>query len=171
MDMHKMTQWNWLHQEDSHEHSLPQRQPEHPLLRWEGEFDNGFEQILGNMAWTTPAPQAQPSAPLRPDLAILERDDHYLINTELPGVEKQDLQVVLSDNQLQIHGHKKALHEPDRDGYHYSERRFGRFQRTLSLPADADGEQMRAVFHNGVLTLTIPRHQQHGHSRRQIEIH
>lgn len=171
MDMHKMTPWNWLSDESKRERPLPQRQPRHPLLRWEREFDNWFEQMLGDMAWTTPAPHAQNSAPFRPNLDILERDDHYLITAELAGVDKQDLEITLDDDRLQISGHKQELKESDQDGYHYSERRYGQFQRMLALPADADGEQMNAVFHNGVLSLTIPRHQDHGHSRKSIEIH
>lgn len=127
--------------------------------------------MLGDMAWTTPAPQAQPTAPFRPNLDILERDDHYLITAELAGVEKKDLDISLDNERLQISGHKQDVQESDKDGYHYSERRYGYFQRMLSLPADADGEQMNAVFHNGVLTLTIPRHEQHGHGRKTIEIH
>ncbi|MCG8394642.1 MAG: Hsp20/alpha crystallin family protein [Pseudomonadales bacterium] len=171
MDMHKMTPWNWLRRESSRERPLPQRQPRHPLLRWEREFDNWFEQMLGDMAWTTPAPHAEPSLPFRPNLDILERDDHYLVTAELPGVEKQDLHVSLDGDSLQIAGTKAEIQESDRDGYHYSERRYGSFQRMLTLPADADGEEMKAVFHNGVLTLTIPRHEQHGLSRREIDIH
>ncbi len=171
MDMHKMTPWSWLSDESNRERPLPQRQTRHPLLRWEREFDNWFEQMLGDMAWTTPAPRAQPTAPFRPNLDILERDDHYLITAELAGVEKQDLEITLDNDRLQISGHKQEVQETDRDGYHYSERRFGQFQRILSLPADADGEEMNAVFHNGVLSLTIPRHAQHGHARRKIEIH
>ena len=171
MDMHKMTPWNWLRQESSRERPLPQRQPGHPLLRWEREFDNWFEQMLGDMAWTTPAPRAEPNIPFRPNLDILERDDHYLITAELPGVDKQAVTVTLDNDRLQIAGHKQAIEESDRDGYHSSERRYGQFQRMLSLPADADGEQMEAVFHNGVLTLTLPRREQHGHGQRRIEIH
>ena len=171
MDMHKMTPWNWLRRESSRDRPLPQRQPRHPLLRWEREFDNWFEQMLGDMAWTTPAPHAEPSIPFRPNLDILEREDHYQISAEIPGVEKQDLEVSLDNDQLVISGHKNDVEETEKDGYHYSERRFGSFQRVLSLPADADGEQMNAVFHNGVLNLTIPRHEDHGHGRKQIEIH
>ncbi|WP_323774036.1 Hsp20/alpha crystallin family protein [Alcanivorax sp.] len=171
MDMHKMTPWNWLRQEGNRERPLPQRQPGHPLLRWEREFDNWFEQMLGDMAWTTPAPHAQPNAPLRPNLDILERDDHYLITAELPGVEKSDLDVTLDNNMLLISGSKAPIQENDRDGYHYSERRFGPFQRMLTLPADADAEQMNAIFHNGVLSLSIPRHEHHHQGSRRIEIH
>lgn len=171
MDMHKMTPWNWLRQESSRERPLPQRQPRHPLLRWEREFDNWFEQMLGDMAWTTPAPHAEPSIPFRPNLDILERDDHYLITAELPGVEKKDLRITLHQDALTIAGEKQEPLSSERDGYHYSERRFGQFQRLLNLPTDADGEAMEAVFHNGVLSLTIPRHEHHGQASKTIEIH
>ena len=165
MDMHKMTPWNWLRQEGSRERPLPQRQPGHPLLRWEREFDNWFEQMLGDMAWTTTAPRAAPSIPFRPNLDILERDDHYLITAELPGVEKSALDVRLDKDTLLISGSKQdpLAAEPHVD--------LRLIQRGTPLPADADAEQMNAVFHNGVLSLTIPRHEHHSHSSRRIEIH
>ncbi|EKF75538.1 heat shock protein Hsp20 [Alcanivorax hongdengensis A-11-3] len=171
MDLHKITPWNWLRREGSRERPLPQRSPGHPLLRWDREFDNWFEQMLGDMAWTTPAPRAQPSIPFRPNLDILERPEHYLITAELPSMEKRDLSVTLDGDSLTIAGEKQDVMESEKDGYHYSERRFGQFQRLLTLPADADGEQMNATFHNGVLSLTIPRHEPHNQTRKAIEIH
>lgn len=170
MDMHKMTPWNWLRRENNPDQPLP-RQARHPLLLWDREIDNWFEKMLGDMAWTTPAPRANSALTFQPNLEILEQDDHYLISAEIPGVEKQDLEVSLDNDRLMISGHKKDEQESEKDGYHYSERRYGSFQRMLALPADADGDQMNAVFHNGVLSLTIPRHSEHGHSRKKIEIH
>lgn len=86
-------------------------------------------------------------------------------------MEKQDLHITLNHDALTIAGQKQEAQSSERDGYHYSERRFGQFRRILNLPVDADGEAMEAVFHNGVLSLTIPRHEHHGQGSKTIEIH
>ncbi|TMW14526.1 Hsp20/alpha crystallin family protein [Alloalcanivorax gelatiniphagus] len=67
-------------------------------------------------------------------------------------------------------GRRKNPRLNDEDGYHYSERRFGRFQRLLTLPADADGDALSAAFDNGLLTLDVPRHENHPRSTRTIDI-
>lgn len=170
MSTNKLLPWNWLSKETSRDRPLSQRRPGHPLLRWDREFDNWFEQMLGDMAWTTPAPHAEPSAPFRPSIDIVEKPDRYVITVEVPGMERDDLAVSLNDDTLTISGHKTETRLNDEDGYHYSERRFGHFQRLLTLPADADGDTLSAAFDNGLLTLDVPRQAHHSRSSRAIEI-
>ncbi|GAA5136046.1 Hsp20/alpha crystallin family protein [Alloalcanivorax gelatiniphagus] len=166
----KLHPWNWLSKETSRDRPLTQRRPSHPLLRWDREFDNWFEQMLGDMAWTTPAPHAEPSAPFRPSIDIVEKPDRYVITLEVPGLRRDDLSVELDGDALVITGRKEETRLNDEDGYHYSERRFGRFQRLLTLPADADGDALSAAFDNGLLTLDVPRHENHPRSTRTIDI-
>lgn len=162
--------WNWLNREDSHDRPLSQRRPTHPLLRWDREFDNWFEQMLGDMAWTTPAPHAEPAASFRPGLDIVEQSQCYVITVELPGLHRDDINLTLDGDVLTLSGEKQQHVASEASGYRYSERRFGRFQRILTLPADADGDAMTAAFDNGLLILEVPRHENHSAGRKHIDI-
>jgi HSP20 family protein len=75
------------------------------------------------------------------------------IEAELPGVDEDDIDVELNDNLLTIRGERKD--EEDKDGV--SRRAYASFQRSMSLPFDADPDAIEAKFKNGVLKLTLPK--------------
>ncbi|MDX1803929.1 MAG: Hsp20/alpha crystallin family protein [Alcanivorax sp.] len=170
MDLHKLTPWNWLRQEGSRNRFLPQRRALPALSRWDRDIEGWFDRMLDDMYGNSPMPPREVTA-FRPKLDILEKPDQYLVTAELPGMEKSDLDITLDGQTLSLAGQKKEVREEDKDGYHYSERLFGQFQRLLTLPDDADAEHLNAVFHNGVLTLTIPRHEHREGGQKSVEIH
>ncbi|MDX9862122.1 MAG: Hsp20/alpha crystallin family protein, partial [Rhodospirillales bacterium] len=92
---------------------------------------------------------------LTPRLDVAETDTAYEVSVELPGIERDDLDVTVANGVLTIKGEKKAETEQKEKGRLYAERSYGAFQRSLSLPADADAGKVEASFKNGVLKLTI----------------
>lgn len=94
----------------------------------------------------------------------------YEINIELPGVTKDDLEIELHDGVLTVKGEKKQVRVEEREGYFFSERQYGRFQRTFRLPPDAAEEGISAGFADGVLTLTVPKAAPAGSKAKRIEI-
>lgn len=97
-------------------------------------------------------------------------DDAYHIGLELPGVRQEDIDIELHEGVVTVRGEKKTERTEEKNGYFFSERQYGKFQRTFRLPADADGEAMTADFADGVLTLTVPRHTPKAAGAKKIEV-
>ena len=81
----------------------------------------------------------------------------YQISIELPGVAEKDIEVTLDDGVLTVKGEKHSERKEEGDGYFFSEREYGRFQRTFRMPADARGDGVSAEFASGVLKITVPK--------------
>jgi HSP20 family protein len=88
----------------------------------------------------------------------------------LPGVSEKDVDVSLSDDVLTIRREKKFERKDDTkddtENYHFVERSYGTFQRSLRLPYAVDPDQVQASFENGVLTVTLSKGKEQERSRR-----
>jgi HSP20 family protein len=107
---------------------------------------------------------------LTPRFDIAEDDKHLEVTAELPGMEKNDVEVTIDHNMLIIHGEKKEETENRKKNYYVSERRYGRFSRSFNLPTDLDLDKLEANFKKGVLSVTIPKTEEAKQNRRKIEI-
>ncbi len=125
------------------------------LLR--DEMESLFDRFLSDR-WVF-GPQATDlfrwSDPLRIDVS--ETDDDVTIKLEAPGVAPEDLDVNVAGQMLTIRGEKRQEQEDCKRNYHYVERRFGSFQRTIPLPAGVDADHVSATAHNGVITIQMPK--------------
>jgi len=81
----------------------------------------------------------------------------YHINADLPGINKDDVNVKIDGNNLILSGERESSEEIDEKYYHHSEKSYGRFERTFSIPSDVDIENIHAESKNGILTLTLPK--------------
>ena len=105
-----------------------------------------------------------------PPMDVEERDDEITLALEVPGVSQENVQVSVENGVLTISGEKKSAREnvdETRDP-RFVERRFGRFERVLSLPQSVDAEKITASYENGVLTLKLPKSAES--RRRKIQI-
>ena len=91
-----------------------------------------------------------------PAVEITERDGKILVRADLPGINIDDVKVELNDGILTIEGERKQEHEEESQGFRRSERRYGRFFRSIPLPEGANVDQARAQFNNGVLEVSVP---------------
>jgi HSP20 family protein len=80
------------------------------------------------------------------------KDGQLILRCDLPGVDPKDVDVSLEGNVLTIRGERRAEHEGDA----YREVRYGRFERTLTMPEGLDPEKIKARYVNGVLEVTVP---------------
>ena len=83
--------------------------------------------------------------------------DFYEINVELPGVAQKDITVTMQDGMLTVSGEKRFEREEKGKEYFFSERAFGRFQRSFRLPADVDDKGISASFKDCVLAIRVPK--------------
>lgn len=95
-----------------------------------------------------------------PSVDIDEQDDKYLIKADLPGVDKQDIDVKLENGMLSIRGEKRTESQTGNGKRHRTERFHGTFARSFTLPDSVDADKVDANYRDGVLTLAIPKMEQ-----------
>jgi HSP20 family protein len=103
-----------------------------------------------------------------PAMDLVETDDQLVLRADLPGLERDDVNIEIKDGVLTVSGERKAEHEETRNGYHRVERAYGGFSRSLSLPRGVDAEQVQAEFDKGVLEVRIPKPAERKPHRVQI---
>ena len=104
-----------------------------------------------------------------PVIEVSQRDNNFMVRADLPGIKPEDVKLEINDDAIVLAGERKSEHEETKGGVHVSERRYGRFYRTVPLPEGAKTDQARARFDNGVLEITIPSEQRKA-QRREIPI-
>ncbi len=92
-----------------------------------------------------------------PSFDVKETEEAYLIHGDLPGVNEENLEVTLENNQLSLTGTRASQEEKEGERYHIYERSYGSFTRTFTLPKKADGEGIKAKLTNGVLEVIVPK--------------
>lgn len=90
-----------------------------------------------------------------PVVNIQESKEGYHVEAELPGLEKENVDVNIKDDYLIIKGEKRGYNEEKKDQYHRIERSHGSFYRAIALPSDIDKEKINAELKNGVLKIDI----------------
>ena len=90
-------------------------------------------------------------------LDVEETDKEYKVLIDLPGMKKEEVKTSIENHCLVVEGERKS--EKKDKKYHVSERSFGSFHREVSLPENADLENVTAVYENGELKVTIPKKQ------------
>jgi HSP20 family protein len=91
-----------------------------------------------------------------PAVEVFERDNNFVVRADLPGLNKDDVKVEMTDEGLVIQGERKREHEEKGEGWYRSERSYGQFYRLIPLPEGTNAEQAKAQFENGVLEVSVP---------------
>lgn len=104
----------------------------------------------------------------QPAMDVVERDDHYVLRADLPGVREEDISVQLDGDVLTVSGHRASEHDEQREGYYRVERMTGEFTRALTLPEGVDADKIAASYDRGVLEVRIPKPEQA--QPRKVEI-
>ncbi len=105
-----------------------------------------------------------------PAMDLLEKQDHFLLHADLPGVSEQDVKIELEGEVLTVSGERKSEQQHGGDGYVRIERAAGSFTRTLTLPEGIDPGSIEASFENGVLEISIPKPEQRKPHRVSISL-
>ncbi|GAQ94744.1 HSP20 family protein [Thermodesulfovibrio aggregans] len=94
---------------------------------------------------------------ISPNVDIFERGNELVIQVEIPGVDKQDIDLTITDDRLLIKGEIKKPEGVSEEDYILNERSYGPFSRTINLPSDVDKSSVKANLRNGLLEIVILR--------------
>ncbi len=92
-----------------------------------------------------------------PALDAFEDKDKYTVSIEVPGLKKDDLNVTVHDGVLTISGERKTEKDVKEGTVHRTERYYGKFSRSVSLPAAVRADKVSAAYKDGVLTVEVPK--------------
>jgi HSP20 family protein len=95
-----------------------------------------------------------------PAVDIRETKEAYVVEAELPGLTKDDIDVTFENGVLSLTGERKLESETEEESYRRVERRYGSFTRSFTLPREVDTEGVKAAFREGLLTVTVPKREQ-----------
>ena len=149
---------------EERKHELQEARPVSMLSPFE-EMDRFFEHVFPH-GWMRPfldwERHAWPDlfAPMEmklPRVDIIDRDDQILVRAEVPGVEKEDLDVSVSDDRVTIKAARTHEEKEEKGDFYRREISHGSFCRSVILPAEVDGTKAKAAFRQGVLELTLPK--------------
>ena len=97
---------------------------------------------------------------LTPAVDLVETAEGFVVNVDVPGVDRKDIDITMTSTVLSIQGEKKETSGDEGRKYFRKETWAGRFHRTLNLPETADPEKVAADLKDGVLTISIPKREE-----------
>lgn len=97
-------------------------------------------------------------------------DKSYRITMELPGVDRDDIELTVDDGLVTVSGEKRSEHEDKGDIWYFSERQYGAFRRSFRLPGDADPGNVTADLRDGVLVVTVHKRAEPERKARKVEV-
>lgn len=180
MNLEKLNPWNWFKHEEGAEktNSIPVTRDQapgiagdlsagSPLLGLHREMDRLFDDAFRSFGMPSlrqgiPGLYSSDSSMsqfFRPQIDVSGDESRYEIALDVPDMSESDISIDVHGDVLTIKGHKEQREENKDKQYYRVERSYGSFQRTLSLPDDANADEIKAELKKGVLRLEIPRRQ------------
>jgi len=108
---------------------------------------------------------------LEPAVEVAESDKEVTVKMQVPGVEKDQLQLSVVDDELTVRGEVRKETEDKQKNFYRQEIRYGAFQRTVALPVEVDGAKAKAELKNGLLCVTLPKSSQPKAREIKVEVH
>lgn len=137
-------------------------EPSHAMSPFE-EMERMFENYFPH-GWMRPFHMEWPSLHKMkafegktPSVDVIDHDDEIIVKAELPGVNKKDIDISVTNNTVTIKGKTSHEEKEEKGDYYRCEISRGSYSRTLSLPADVDEENTKAKVKDGILELTLPK--------------
>ncbi len=123
----------------------------------QSEMNRMFDEMFGNLARTGTSRQQRAETPTQwaPALDVLQEDGDIVLRAELPGVKLEDVDITFQNGVLTIGGERRAEEQKEGSGYYLRERRYGSFQRSMTLPEGVDESKIHARFQDGVLEVRV----------------
>ncbi len=151
----------------------------HPFIEFRHDMDGLFEKFFSSRpAFDFRMPVRESFGTLEdkgsemmvPEVDVRETKGKIILRAELPGIEKEDVRLTLQEGILTLKGEKKFEQESETGAAKVVECRYGKFERTFTLPSSVDQSKVEARFKNGVLTVTIPKLAEKEWPEKRIQI-
>jgi HSP20 family protein len=105
--------------------------------------------------WTAPSRDSGLFSGWSPALDVFDDKERLVVKVELPGMKKEEIEISLHDGTLTVSGERKTEHEAKEGQIFRSERYFGKFQRSVTLPTAVDPGKVKATYKDGILTVDL----------------
>ena len=105
-----------------------------------------------------------------PALDIYEKDNNLIVETALPGIDAEKIEISVEDDVLTIQGKTEKKTEVDDKNYYRKEMHQGSFYRSVALPANVQGDKAKAAYDDGVLKIAIPKKEKPEAKKVKVEI-
>ena len=130
--------------------------------RFEEMMNRMFENFWGRTSSRRLLPSGEDRAVVaagyrEPFIDVIENDKEIIATAEMPGLEKQDIKINVTEDMLEISAETKHEEKKEEKGYIYRERRSGSYYRSISLPSPVDPDSSKASYENGVLEIKMPK--------------
>jgi HSP20 family protein len=134
------------------------------VMRWDpfrdlGTLQDRMNRLFEDASRGTRGGEPTITAAWSPAVDIYETENEIVVRAEVPGVERNDIQLNLENNVLTLKGERRFEKDTKEENYHRIERSYGSFSRSFSIPATVDESQIGADYKEGILTITLPKTQ------------
>jgi HSP20 family protein len=129
----------------------------HPFTNMQREVDkvlHGFYDLIDTNSFGI---HEFENLKLSPRMDLVEDADNYKLEVEMPGLDEQDIRVSISGNILTIHGEKSLSRKDEKKNFIAREITYGSYERSITLPQNADSQRISASFKKGMLWVNIPK--------------
>ncbi|MGE7157098.1 Hsp20/alpha crystallin family protein [Methylorubrum rhodesianum] len=141
-------------------------EPASPLLMLHREMNRLFDDVFSGFGTEAFAPAMRNLG--WPSVEVVETEQGLRVSAELPGLDEKDVELFIEEGILRLRGEKRSETSDKERGY--TERSYGRFERSLALPFAVEEDKAEASFKNGVLSVTLPRSAKTPERGRRIAI-
>jgi HSP20 family protein len=131
------------------------------------ELDRAFGTSFGLPTWGR---GAEEYGHWSPAVEVRRDENNLIVAAELPGINKDNVKVEITNEGLMITGERRSEHEERQRGFYRSERNYGKFYRLVPLPDGIDGDKVKAQFKDGLLEVQIPLPESMQRKNREIQI-
>ena len=147
-------------------YQLPELTPWSPFDRL-ASFRDEINRLFDN---DSPARESGLFSGWTPALDVYDEKDRFLVSVELPGMQKEEINLSFQDGVLTVSGERKHEREGKEGETFRSERYFGKFQRSVSMPAAVDAGKVTATYKDGVLLIDLPKAEEAKPKQIQVNV-